>query len=735
MGGIIGALIGRHMAHEEEKRDLAFRPVQNALDAFEKDPVSGPITPEQYMEAINVGMKLGRIGKEAKVYGQDLARYAARQREIQAMNDRVRFALDAAPKVSGTPPWKGSLGPQQPQASMMRPEQAQTLQETPQNPFMPQASPGLLAAAKPAQSPAQAAPQQGLPQPPGQQPPGPSPFPSGAGGNAPEPAPDPMAQAAARAVTQRQVGGAKSGTGFGGPQPQLPEPPGGILRYDDEPQKPFWIPRSPSEMAVRAAEAQAAGTIAGSRAMSAYAMEQLANLKERLRIMGIDPSTLTVQQLDAVMNGKPIPETKFHNISQGQTAIADAPGGGRVAISGGDPMTTVNPGQTASGSSLPPAGTQFNIGAPGASPAATGGRTAAPFTPVGNGLGSAMSNPPAGTPTAQRVVSGGPPLRSDDTREAIDAYTAMRKESDPSYTFSDRDMNAAIAARRLATAPQGEQAQAAFVRSLETELGRRLTDRELAMANIKYQGMLAEGRETADTKAMRAVAAQLAQLRVDELQDRIGPEAMRDMAKAWQLGMPPRNGRDADRVVRWAVANDVELPVPLSPQALAIVREAQPKLDMLRRVKEQLEPFKNEKTPGTTTLNRLAYALGYGNDTTKLLTELEMSKITGAATILKGSSRSLQALQQGMIHTPNAWHGSGNQQYDQVEMMERALVDIIHDAKMYGLKSGVIVNTPGSPSEAKNPMTNPPAGITPGGVPSVGSTFNGGKVLKVTPVK
>jgi hypothetical protein len=305
-----------------------------------------------------------------------------------------------------------------------------------------------------------------------------------------------------------------------------------------------------------------------------------------------------------------------------------------------------------------------------------------------------------GSENGQPIVHKGPPmLRSETTRDAIDAYTAERKTQDPNYTFSDKDLNAALAAHRAITAPIGERAEAAYMKGLEGQLGRKLTDRELSNAHVTYQGMLAEGKETASVQAMRSVAAELARARLDEIKDRTSPEGLDAAVKAWQLGIPPRNSRDADAAARYAIAHDMEVPIPLSGAAQRVLQETQPVLDNIQRIKAELEPLKNSSTPAATLLPRIAYALGYGTDQSKLLSDLEMGRIVQGARIIKGSSKAAPVLEKAMIHTPNAWKDSGKLMYDKLSRIEQTLQDQIHATKMYGLKSGIVTTKLPEPPE------------------------------------
>ncbi len=483
-------------------------------------------------------------------------------------------------------------------------------------------------------------------------------------------------------------GASLRGTGDGIPPP-APVPAPSPVVAPVAPVRSHYL-LSPAEFGQAQGEQAGSSEIAKLRALATHDQEAFDRGMTRLKsIFGEEglKKLQPYQVVDFLTTGKitPLPMEK---VSEGE--LSRNPNTGEVTYGLPKPINT-------------PAGTTTTI------PNLPGGAVPGqPFNP--SAPGNAMQNPPAGIGNATTITS--PPLREASTRDAIDAYTAQRKTEDPSYTWSDRDMNAALAAHHLATAPPDQQAQLAFNRSLEAELGRKLTDKELATANVKYQGMLAEGKETSDTKAMRAVAAQLAQLRADQLREENSPESLKASADAWsRFGIVPRNGKEADKTVRYAIANNIELPVPLSGAAQTQMQQTQPILDMIGRIKKELEPIKNSPTPAAELLPRIAYALGFGNDTSKLLSQLELGRITQGANVIKGVSRSEGVLNKAMIHMPNTWKDSGKLMYDKIENVEQALGDRVHAIKMYGLKSGVVVQ-PGMPEPPPGGLTAPPIDLS-----------------------
>lgn len=125
---------------------------------------------------------------------------------------------------------------------------------------------------------------------------------------------------------------------------------------------------------------------------------------------------------------------------------------------------------------------------------------------------------------------------------------------------------------------------------------------------------------------------------------------------------------------------------PLTPAAQNVVMQTTPVLSQIQRIKTELEKYKDSSAPGTTILPRIAYAMGFGNDTSGFLSELEMNRILSGARILKGASRSASVLDKAMIHTPNAWKDSGKLMYDKISRIEQNLNDIVKAAKDEGQK-------------------------------------------------
>src|ERR1043166_6248991 len=153
-----------------------------------------------------------------------------------------------------------------------------------------------------------------------------------------------------------------------------------------------------------------------------------------------------------------------------------------------------------------------------------------------------------------------------------------------------------------------------------------------------------------------------------------------------KLSAPPpaRVGRPGEQVgAKFA-------PEALTPAAQRVLYETEPVHDMINRIKAGLEPHKNDNAPAANLLPRIAYALGYGTDQGAFLSALELTRITGGARLIRGSSRAANVLEKAMIHTPNAWKDSSKLMYDKLSTIEKNLTDIEQAARTYGRKSGIV---------------------------------------------
>jgi hypothetical protein len=166
----------------------------------------------------------------------------------------------------------------------------------------------------------------------------------------------------------------------------------------------------------------------------------------------------------------------------------------------------------------------------------------------------------------------------------------------------------------------------------------------------------------------------------------------------------------------------------LSPAAQKVVMDTQPVLDQVNDLSKRLDPYKDINTPGYLAADRTLYAMGMKSNVTGQLADevanLELQRIVAAASVMKGSSRTIQALRIAMQHTPNVWTDSPALIKSKLDTIQARLSDVIGDAYTYGHKGGYAPppNLTGGTGGAPKPASGaPPA---PSG---------GGKVLNYNP--
>ena len=354
MGAIIGALIGRHLAHTEEQhqaaRQLVFAPVASYL----KDPASSPFTPEQVDQALTNGMQMNYFPKEFKgVIGPILEAgksiwVAAHQPQAAPQTAQApamgvpNMSPGDTPAAAPAPTLPPPPAPAGPQASM-----AGSAPPAPQGGgFNPLSMMG-------ANIPAPSLPQASPPPVPGPSPFGPVgappsvPFDSGAG-------PGPTSGLPGEKPGMR-VSSVAGTTGFGGPPPAtvpaaMPAPVTPAAQGPSaaaQPDPAFWhAGRSPADIATTKALADTQAQIAAARMLAGYGHERVTNALNILEQMGIDRSKLTPTQLASYIQDGKIPEVAVKDIPKESTAMWIGPDGQQHFAFGQRPAVTTPAGST-----------------------------------------------------------------------------------------------------------------------------------------------------------------------------------------------------------------------------------------------------------------------------------------------------------------------------------------------------------------------------------------------------
>jgi hypothetical protein len=131
----------------------------------------------------------------------------------------------------------------------------------------------------------------------------------------------------------------------------------------------------------------------------------------------------------------------------------------------------------------------------------------------------------------------------------------------------------------------------------------------------------------------------------------------------------------------------------LSSVAAQNVATAQSQIDVNKPLIDLIDKLglKNNNQMGYLTWSRIKY--GAGRNTPGGLADeianLELSKVTSAASALKGSSRAWAALDLALKHTPNVWVDSPMQIRRKLETINQRLQDVIMEQRRFGTKSGL----------------------------------------------
>jgi len=135
-----------------------------------------------------------------------------------------------------------------------------------------------------------------------------------------------------------------------------------------------------------------------------------------------------------------------------------------------------------------------------------------------------------------------------------------------------------------------------------------------------------------------------------------------------------------------------------TPAGQTALQQTAPVLDQVDRAMKMLEPVKNDNQMLEYALKRLGYSVGLASDTSALINNLELGKIVGASRILRGGSRSYEALKQAMIHLPDPKKDSPKLMYEKLQNIRRNLTDINDSVDKF---------------ERKFPGMTPPPGTAP----------------------
>jgi hypothetical protein len=127
----------------------------------------------------------------------------------------------------------------------------------------------------------------------------------------------------------------------------------------------------------------------------------------------------------------------------------------------------------------------------------------------------------------------------------------------------------------------------------------------------------------------------------------------------------------------------------LTPATQSILQSTEPVKQQVQQLLNDLEPMKDDNTPGKLFSSRLKYAVGIASPEGSIgedISKLEMDRVIAGARILKGSSRAYQALELAMKHAPSTWKDSPQLMYQKLTNILQNLTDVEEDAKAFGTK-------------------------------------------------
>lgn len=142
-----------------------------------------------------------------------------------------------------------------------------------------------------------------------------------------------------------------------------------------------------------------------------------------------------------------------------------------------------------------------------------------------------------------------------------------------------------------------------------------------------------------------------------------------------------------------------------TPAGQHVLQETDPVLRSIDRGMGMLEKLKSSNQPFEMALKRAGYSLGLATEVSSLINNLELNRIVGAARVLKGSSRAVQALEKAMVHLPNPKVDSPKLMYEKFQNVRQNLKDIMDSVDRYEKKYPGMTAPPAT-NETRRPLTD-----------------------------
>jgi hypothetical protein len=167
------------------------------------------------------------------------------------------------------------------------------------------------------------------------------------------------------------------------------------------------------------------------------------------------------------------------------------------------------------------------------------------------------------------------------------------------------------------------------------------------------------------------------------------------MADDWeQNGVVPA-AKDKPAVEKYLKDQGRNAPVTLIPEAQKTIIAASPVMDQIDGLLKDINDLKlgNNNSAGYLLGPRAKYAIGIASPEGSLgkdIAGLSLGSVVEAASVLKGTSRSVLALKKALEHTPNPWVDSPKLMKEKLETIKARLKDVMDDAYKYGKKGAAV---------------------------------------------
>lgn len=118
----------------------------------------------------------------------------------------------------------------------------------------------------------------------------------------------------------------------------------------------------------------------------------------------------------------------------------------------------------------------------------------------------------------------------------------------------------------------------------------------------------------------------------------------------------------------------------------ASMQELRPRMEMMERLMEQLKPYQKSKMPMSSLLDVIAYKLGYDKGWGEFISQLNLSGMQQAATLMRGIGKGKALLDEMQFHVANANKDSGELMYNKMKGIYKNMQDMRGAVNTYGRK-------------------------------------------------